>query len=127
MARVLVIDDDVETLNGLSDFLRLKGHEVRVSAHGVSALDSTSGWEPEVVLLDFLMPGLSGADVLRALKDSAPDSSVIVITGRGDPNLARHFLELGAREFIRKPIDFDYLELTISWELKLRNLRKKAA
>lgn len=127
MARVLVVDDDADTLSGLGDFLRTRGHEVRAARHGAAALSISSSWEPEIILLDFLMPGLSGAEVLRVLNDFPSSSSVIVISGHGDPHLARYFLELGAREFLRKPVDLAYLELAISFELKLRNLRNKAS
>lgn len=127
VARVLVVDDDIETLNTLSGFLHSLGHEVRTAPCGVAVLEGCSDWEPEIILLDFVLPGLSGAEVMRALKDFPPAASVIVITGHGDLHLARYFLKLGAREFLRKPIDLEYLELVMSFELKLRRLREKVA
>lgn len=120
MARILVVDDDLETLKALEEYLEGRGYEVQTSKDGSDALRKSAAWGPDIILLDFLMDGMSGAEFLRVLREFPADASVIVVTGHPVPDLARYLLELGAKEFIHKPIDLGYLELTISMELALR-------
>lgn len=124
MARILIVDDEAEALDALERYFLKKGHNVRTALDGGAALEQFSVWEPDIILLDFLMPGLNGASFLRAFKDFPCNASIIVISGRLDTDLARYLLKLGAREFIKKPVDIKYLDLVISLELKLRRLSK---
>jgi twitching motility two-component system response regulator PilH len=102
--RVLVVDDDRDLCDLLSDFLSEEGYDVTRAYAGQDAIDSARASTPDVVLLDLLLPDVSGIAVGRALRDapSTRDVPIVVISGdRGA--LARGTLELRADSFLEKP------------------------
>ena len=66
-----------------------------------------------MILLDVAMPGMNGIETLKKLREQAPGSAVIMISGHADHEMALQALELGAYDFIQKPLDFKYLERTL--------------
>ena len=109
-ARVLVVDDDVSVCDVLEEFLRSRGYEVYAALDGPNAIATVKEVRPHIVLLDIIMPGMGGIKVLKEIKRVDPSASVIMVTGVGDDELARRTLELGAYDYITKPVNFDYLE-----------------
>jgi CheY-like chemotaxis protein len=79
--RVLVVDDEPHVRELLRDFLTGVGHEVVKSASGAEALEAVPTFEPDVIIVDMLMPGLSGADVLHALRMNGFTMPVILVSG----------------------------------------------
>ena len=79
--RVLVVDDEAHVRQMLSDFLIAQGYEVAAVATGMQALEQVASLQPDVIMLDMMMPGLAGADVLNALRRSGVTVPVIQITG----------------------------------------------
>lgn len=110
MARVLVVDDHVTVCNVLEEFLRSRGYDVYTALDGPTAIAKVKELRPHIVLLDIIMPGMGGIEVLKEIKRIDPSVGVIMLTGVGDDELGRRTLELGAYEYITKPINFDYLE-----------------
>ncbi|MBI1737380.1 MAG: response regulator [Candidatus Rokubacteria bacterium] len=101
--RVLVIDDEETIRELLTEFLGLRGYEVRQAATAVAGLAEARERPPDVVLLDLHLPGtVSGVDALRAL---AQTTRVIVVSGTPDAELARTTLQLGAFDYITKPFN----------------------
>ena len=107
--RLLVVDDEVDFLESIVMRIQLRG----IDAHGV-----TSGTEAlahleadpdgvDVVLLDIKMPGMDGLETLRRIKDSYPALETIVVTGHASPELSRMGRELGAFDYLIKPIRLD--------------------
>jgi FixJ family two-component response regulator len=88
--------------------------DVAVFHSGQMFLDSVSVTRPDCVLLDLHMPGLSGADVLRALADAQSDLPIVVITGRDEPASRAGSLALGASAYLTKPIAHAELAQAIS-------------
>jgi two-component system copper resistance phosphate regulon response regulator CusR len=103
--RILAVDDDPDLLLLLRSALQGDGHETIVASNGRVALDLIGEQEPDVVLLDLMMPVLDGWGVLRSLADSPVRPRVIVLSAKtADEDIARAF-ELGATEYVVKPFD----------------------
>jgi CheY-like chemotaxis protein len=79
--RVLVVDDEPQVRELLRDFLTGEGYEVATSASGAEALDAVPTFQPDVILVDMRMPGLSGADVLHALRGARRTMPVTLMSG----------------------------------------------
>jgi class 3 adenylate cyclase len=104
---VLVVDDDPVTRSMLTRSLEQKGHHVTTAENGVQALDTVRSEDPDVVLLDVIMPDLDGYQVLERLKADPRLRSipVIMVTGLDDVESAVRCIELGADDYLSKPID----------------------
>lgn len=111
--RILVVDDDPEVRALLIDYLHDKGFEALAVESGETALDRLSSLRPHLILLDILMPGLSGVETLQRLKALAPDTPVVIISGIGELKTARRTLALGATDYVTKPFDFAYLDCVL--------------
>ena len=113
MKRILVVDDEVEACNALEEFLKVKGYDVWTAYNGQSALDKVKEVRPHIVLLDMIMPGIGGMEVLKEIKRLDPAIGVIMVTVVTDHDQAKKTLELGAYDYITKPVDLDYLETVV--------------
>ena len=107
--KILVVDDDPATRKLLSILLKTTGEFLEAST-GAEALRIIEAERPRIMLLDLIMPEMSGLEVLQALKASGVVMTIIVLTGQTDIAVARQALELGAAEYITKPVDCAYLE-----------------
>lgn len=110
MGRILVVDDEVEACSVLREFLALKGHQVHTASDGPAALDALKAFKPHIVLLDMIMPGMGGLDVLKEIKREAPAVGVIMVTVVTNQTKAKETLDSGAYDYITKPVDLNYLE-----------------
>jgi len=118
-SRILAVDDDPDLLLLLRSALQGDGHETIVASNGRVALDLIGEQEPDVVLLDLMMPVMDGWGVLRTLADRAVRPRVIVLSAKtADEDIARAF-ELGATEYIVKPFDPSHLLGTVREVLDL--------
>ncbi len=111
--RVLVVDDDQAIREALSRTLEKFGYEVVLAEDGQAGLDRIREGGIHILLVDLLMPKVSGQDLLRAAKSLAPDVEVIVITGHGTVEDAVEAMKEGAYDFITKPFRRVQLERTI--------------
>jgi DNA-binding response OmpR family regulator len=117
MERILVVDDEAQIVRLLQKYFASKGYEVHTAGSGLEAVDRVKDVRPDVVLLDILMPGMGGLDTLKEIKKIDPKIGVIMVTAVIDEELAKRALELGADDYITKPIDFDYLETCVMVKL----------
>lgn len=113
MTQILIIDDEKPTLQMLTLYLEVCGHEVLTAENESEGMQIFARHRPPIVLTDIKMPGKDGFAVLRQIKSMAPDTQVIVITGHGDRDLARQAYDLDASAFFNKPLDTDALEKEI--------------
>lgn len=118
--RILIVDDEQNVCDFLEEFLQFKGYAPLKACSGNEALQSLSNKETDLVLLDILMPGMSGLEVLENVRKLYPDLPVIILTGVKDRRVVDDTFNMGAADFIPKPIDLDVLEQSIS-----NNLHKK--
>lgn len=108
--RVLVVDDDPEFRAMLVEHLQSRRIHALDAASGEEALRRFSEFRPHVVLLDILMPGISGLETLRRLKTLRQESCVVMVSAKDDEETLREALELGADDYVSKPLDFAYLD-----------------
>lgn len=111
--RILVVDDEIEVCRTLKDFLVLKGYEVQTAQSGKEAVERVKEFNPHVVLLDIIMPGMGGIDTLKEIKAIAPKTGIIMVTAVAEEKIAKTLLEQGAFDYILKPFDLEYLESVI--------------
>jgi len=128
-ARILVVDDDAISRKILAQLLASAGHDSRECEDGAKALQLIHAKPPSLLLLDFDMPGLNGAEVLRRLR-SDPDPAVaqipaIMLTGHGSEESEVSCLQAGADDFVTKPINAAVLLARIETQLRLRSMRRQ--
>lgn len=105
----LLVDDEVEFVSTLAERLELRGIEALTATDGEEALKIVAARRPPVVVLDLLMPGVGGLDVLRHIKADYPDIEVILLTGHGSSKDGVDGLGLGAFAFLMKPVKIEEL------------------
>lgn len=113
MKRVLVVDDEIAIRNLLKEFLSRKGYDVYTASDGRTAIAKVKEIRPHIVLLDIMMPGRGGIDTLKEIKKVDPRVGVIMLTAIFDEELGKRAIELGAYDYITKPVSFDYLETVL--------------
>jgi len=113
MTQILVVDDEIAIREVLIEFLSEHGYAATGAEDGREALQMIKTMRPQVILLDIAMPGMNGIETLKKLKEALPSAAVIMISGHADHDMALQALDLGAYDFIQKPLDFRYLERTL--------------
>jgi two-component system OmpR family response regulator len=106
--RVLLVDDEIEFVSALAERLNLRGFDADTATSGEEALQKIAASPPQVVLLDMLMPGMSGLEVLQRIKKDHPEVKVILLTGRGSWDGIQGVRE-GAYDCLMKPIQIEEL------------------
>jgi len=112
-SKVLLVDDEREFVQTLSERLLMRDMGSAVAYDGESALELIKEDEPEVMILDLRMPGIDGIEVLKRVKQTNPDVEVIILTGHGSEADREICMELGAFAYLHKPVDIDKLSETI--------------
>ncbi|MFL6101097.1 MAG: response regulator transcription factor [Actinomycetales bacterium] len=125
-ARVLVVEDD-RTVSGVVEAYLLKaGLEPRVVADGAVAAGVWQQWRPDLVVLDLMLPGLPGLDLLRRMRGDADTTPVVVLSARGDEEDRIVGLEVGADDYLTKPFSPRELVLRIQGLLRRDEQRNGA-
>jgi putative two-component system response regulator len=121
-ATVLVVDDDESARHLLARLLSRQGYTVESAVDGVSALEAVQESEPDVVLLDVMMPGLDGFEVCRRLKGDPATrlTPVVLVTGANDQAHRVEGLVVGADDFLAKPVDTDELLARVGALVRLK-------
>ncbi|MBE0603203.1 MAG: sigma-54-dependent Fis family transcriptional regulator [Deltaproteobacteria bacterium] len=127
MQSVLVIDDNEDIRNLLSDFLGASGFEVTDAKDGEAAMEFLRRQKFDLYLVDLIMPGKGGFDVLREVKELSIDVPAIVITGNGSIESAVDAMRLGAFDYIEKPFNLEALRITVDRALSHQRLQKENA
>lgn len=105
---MLIVDDEAEFVSALAERLELRGFETLTATSGEEALWKVDASPPDVVLLDVVMPGLSGMEILKRIKQNHPQVQVILLTGRGTWDGIQGVRE-GAYDCLMKPIKIEDL------------------
>ncbi len=112
-SRILLVDDEKEFVQTLSQRLQLRDMGSAVAYDGESALAMVEDDEPDVMILDLKMPGIDGIEVLRKVRATRPDIEVIILTGHGTEKDRETCMELGAFAYLQKPVDIEMLSETL--------------
>ena len=113
MARILIIDDDMDSRALMKERLEYVGHETEEAEDGLTGIKKIASYKPEVILLDLIMPNADGYDVLKAMHTDADTGMLqiraIVLSGQDDFEAVATALRLGACDYLDKPCSFDEL------------------
>jgi DNA-binding response OmpR family regulator len=123
-SRILVVEDDLTVAEVVVDYLRNAGLQPRHAVDGQAALDIAAAWQPDLVVLDLMLPGGSGLDVCRRLREGRnahPSLPVIMLTALGEESDRVLGFESGADDYVTKP--FSPRELTLRVQAVLRRAR----
>ena len=116
--RILIADDENKIRKVISLLLKDEGYEVLAVDNGTDAVSEADRFNPDLILLDQQMPGLTGTEALKEIKSRRPGQIVIIITAHGSISLAVNSIKDGAYDFIEKPFDNDHLLLTVKRALE---------
>jgi len=125
VSRVLVVDDDPGVRDSMSRTLAQAGYTVRTAETGEAAFELARDGAFDVILSDMRMPGISGIEVLRKLRDVRVDSAFIVMTGFGTVDTAVEAMKLGAVDFVQKPFFRDELLMRVRSGVERRQLARQ--
>ena len=112
-SKILLVDDEREFVQTLSERLLMRDMGSAVAYDGESALEVVREDEPDVMILDLKMPGIDGIEVLRRVKETQPHIEVIILTGHGSEADEKTCMQLGAFAYLHKPVDVEELSATI--------------
>jgi DNA-binding NtrC family response regulator len=104
-ANVLVVDDEEQFLKVFSQRLEGRGLKVDTATSGEDAVNRVKSKEFDAIVLDLVMPGMSGIETLKRIKSENPDLQIIILTGHGTIEKGVEAMKLGAVDFIEKPAD----------------------
>jgi DNA-binding response OmpR family regulator len=105
MARVLIVDDEPHIVDVVRAYLAREGHDVRTAGDGPTALAAILDEPPDLVVLDVMLPGSSGFEVLRRMRAAGSDAAVVMLTARDDLVDRVAGLEIGADDYVTKPFE----------------------
>lgn len=125
-AKILVIDDELGIREGCKRALLPQGFIVDVAENGEEGLQKVRSDHYDLVLIDVMMPGVSGIDLLAPIHEVDPETVCIIITGYATVELAVRAIKQGAYDFITKPFTFDDLMLAVNQGLERRRLSLEA-
>ena len=103
MAKILIVEDEPNMVAGLRDNFEFEGYQVLTAPDGVAGLERALSESPDIVILDVMMPRMSGLDVCKQLKAKKPSMPIIMLTARGQEVDKVVGLELGADDYVTKP------------------------
>src|SRR5512140_3082253 len=123
--RVLVVDDEHLIRWSLEQNLKKQGYEVLTAGNGEDALKMVRDEQPDLVLLDIQLPGITGLEVLEKIKEIDEDIIVIMVTAHGGLETAVNTMRLGAYDYINKPFNLDEMSIVIRKALETSDLRRE--
>lgn len=115
--RILIVDDESQIARVLRTGLKTHGYDVRVAADGVSALETFSDWQPDLVVTDLAMPNMDGLDLCRRLR-AISQLPIIVLSVRGEEKIKVEALDAGADDYVTKPFGMDELLARVRAQLR---------
>ncbi|MBI5694371.1 MAG: response regulator [Nitrospirae bacterium] len=119
--KLLVVDDEQDIVKVLAKILELSGYEVHTATSGLDALRVVKEQDPDLVLLDYMMPDLTGLDVLRGIKTYSEDIYVVMVTGRGSEEVAATVMKAGASDYVIKPFEKKQILTVVKDTLRIRS------
>jgi DNA-binding response OmpR family regulator len=126
MARILVVEDDDAIREAVSYNLRQDGHDLLTAADGVAALDLARADRPDLIVLDVMLPRMSGLDVCRILRDEGHSMPVLMLTARSGEADRVQGLDIGADDYVPKPFSMRELRARVASLLRRDRLSRAA-
>jgi DNA-binding response OmpR family regulator len=120
--KILAVDDDEEMRDLLGNLLEGEGYEVILGSNGEEAIELAEKENPQVILLDFEMPGMDGIETCKRLKRERQTASIPIIMITAYKNKKPDAIEAGADDFVNKPFDPTELSVRVKTILRMRHL-----
>ncbi|MBT0653607.1 hybrid sensor histidine kinase/response regulator [Geomobilimonas luticola] len=120
--KILIIDDEKVILDLTSIILRNRGYQVFTAQDAMAGLEIVEAQQPELALLDYMMPGMDGLTTLREIRRRFPDTYVIMFTGKGNEEIAVELMKAGASDYLLKPFNNQDLAERIENVLHIREI-----
>ena len=124
-AKVLVVDDEVEMASMLRNYLTREGYEVATASSAEEALHYLEDHDMDIVLTDLRMKGMDGLDLVRSVRDSCPETQIIMMTAFGNIETAIEAIKAGAFHFVAKPVKLPEVRMLLEKALTERDLRRE--
>jgi two-component system alkaline phosphatase synthesis response regulator PhoP len=124
MSKILIVEDEPDMVAGLKDNFEFEGYEVVTASDGQSGLDAARALKPDLLVLDVMLPRLSGLEVCKTLRSEGYEGPILMLTARGQEIDKVVGLELGADDYVTKP--FSIRELIARVKAVLRRTDGKA-
>jgi DNA-binding NtrC family response regulator len=123
--KILIVDDEPSNRNILGQELTHKGYSVTAASDGREALRKIESSRPDLIILDYMMPDLSGLEVLKELRKRENDTPVVMITAYGTMERAVEAMKEGAYDFITRPFEPDHIALVVQKALERQRLKQE--
>ena len=111
---ILIVDDEPDIGAMLAEDFRVRGYKVDVALHAGDAVMLATLERPDAVILDLMLPEISGEEIFHQLRTLDPSIAIVLLTGMADETVARALLRAGAFDYLRKPPDFERLHAAVS-------------
>ena len=111
--RILVIEDEPHLAEGLKLNLSLKGYDVMIAADGISGLEKWKAWQPELIVLDIMLPGIDGLSVLRSIRLEDERIPILILSAKGDPDDRVKGFSYGVDDYLAKPFNLEEFLLRV--------------
>jgi len=123
--RILIADDEPSNAKILGEELTDRGYTVEMANNGSETLKKVESSPPDLIILDYMMPDLTGLDVLKDLRKRGNDTPVVMITAYGSIERAVEAMKEGAYDFITRPFEPDHMALVVQKALERERLRRE--
>ncbi len=123
--RLLIVDDDASIRETLLGHFSRAGAEATTAASGEDALAQLATADPDLILTDLRMPGMSGLELLAVVRERTPDIDVIIMTAFEDMQTAVSAMKAGALDYLVKPLDLDVIDLVVDRSFRDRSVRRR--
>lgn len=109
MPKILIIDDDVTITELMKTLVKMDGHEALTVNDSLTAMEYVRAFEPDLITLDLMMPGLSGFELCKLLHDDAEfaRTPIVIVSAKDDPESMKKAMQAGAVDYITKPFEVD--------------------
>lgn len=121
--KILIVDDEINIRNTISDILKDEGYDIVTAESGEEAEKKFFYEDVDVIILDVMLPGKSGIEVLKSIHSEFPIIPIIIISGHGDIRMAVEAMKIGAFDFIEKPLSVERILTTVKNALKIKELQ----
>jgi two-component system, OmpR family, alkaline phosphatase synthesis response regulator PhoP len=111
--RILVVEDEIHLAEGLKLNLSLKGYDVMIAVDGISALQEWKEWQPDLIVLDIMLPGIDGLSVLRNIRLEDERLPILILSARGAPDDRVKGFSYGVDDYLVKPFNLDEFLLRV--------------
>lgn len=119
--RILIVDDEQSIRSVLREFLTRKEYEVEEAVSGKDAINQHAAFKPDLILMDIRMPEMDGITALQHIRAEDDSVCIVMLTAVNDEDTGRRAVEVGANDFITKPISFTQLDTQLPVHLLMRD------